>query len=88
MKLFLADQTDYDWDPEWSQPYFNIITNGFLSAAITTVSVHKYSVRVTPLAIDATPLNYNTMFNDRTGNSLNSTFINTQETLYGTKNLT
>ena len=60
MKLFLVEQTDYDWDPEWSHPFFKIITNGFSSAAVTTVSVHKDYVRDTPLTIDATPLNYNT----------------------------
>ena len=50
---------------------------------MTTVSLHKDYARVTPLTIDATPLNNNTMFNVRTGNNSNSTCINTQETLIG-----
>ena len=59
------------------------------SAAIATVSVHKDYFRVNPLTIDATPLNNNTLFNDRTSkNSFNSTCIDTQETLNGTRNLT
>ena len=45
-------------------------------------------VRITPLTIDATPLNYNSLFTDRTeNNSLNSIFIN-QELLNRTINLT
>ena len=40
----------------------------------------KDYVRIIPLTVDATPLNYNAMFTDRTGNkTLNSTFIKTQE---------
>ena len=76
----LADQTDNFWNPDWSHPLFIIITTDILSAAIF-FSIHKDYVRVTPLTIDATALNYNTLFNDSTGNSLNSKFINTQETL-------
>ena len=66
----------------------NVFILYLLSAAITTVSLHKDYVRFTPLTSDASPRNYKTMFNDRTGNSLNSTFVNTQETLSGTNNLT
>ena len=52
------------------------------------ISTNKDYVRITPLTIDATPLNYHAMFPDRTRNkSLNSTFNNTQENLNGTKNL-
>ena len=55
----------------------------------TTISINKDYVRITPLTIDATPLNYNALFTDRTGNtSLNSTFIKTQENLNRTRNLT
>ena len=61
---------------------FTNITTDISNAAIATVSVHKNYLRVTLVTIDATPLNYNTLYNDRTGkNSFNSTFINTQETL-------
>ena len=81
----IADQTDYVSDLEWSHPIFINTTTDILSAAIIFVSVHKDHVRVTPLTIDATPLKYNSMFNKRTGNSFNSTFINTEETLQGTK---
>ena len=66
----------------------NILILYLLSAAITTVSLHKDYVSFTPLTSDASPRNYKTMFNDRTGNSFNSTFVNTQETLSGTNNLT
>ena len=59
------------------------------SAAIATVSVHKIYLRVIPLTIDATPLNNNKLFNDRTGNnSLNLTFIIKQETFNETRTLT
>ena len=45
-------------------------------------------VKFTPFTIDATHLIYNTIFNERTGNSLNSTYINTQQTLNRIKHLT
>ena len=58
------------------------------SRAITTVSINRNFVRITPLTIDATPINYNSIFTDREGNnSLISSFIN-QENLNGTRNLT
>ena len=82
----LADQTDYVWDPEGSHPFFVNITTNFSKTAIDTVSLHINCSTVTPLFIDATPLNYNTMLSDKTGkNSLNSTFKNTQETLNRTE---
>ena len=56
------------------------------STGITTISTHDDYVRIIPLTIDATPLNYKAMFTDRTGNnSLNSTFNNTQKMLNRTK---
>ena len=65
------------------------IPNNFSSAAIATISLQRDYIRVTPLTTDTTPLNYNTIFSDRTINkSLYSTFINTEETLNGTRNLT
>ena len=43
----------------------------------------------TPLTTDTIPLSYNILFKDRTSDKkLNSTFIKTQETLTGTRNLT
>ena len=86
-QAILADQTDQVWDPEWSHILFVNITTDISSAAVATVSVHKNYLRVTILTTDATPLKHNKLFNDRTGkNSLNSTFINTQETLNRTRN--
>ena len=80
---------DYVWDPEWSHIFFINIPNDISGAAINTVSLHKDYLTVTPLTIDATPLNYNTIFKDKTIDySLNSTIINTQGTLNDTRNLT
>ena len=85
----LADETVYVWDPDWSHPSFIIIKTNISRTAITTISVNKDYARITPLTKDATPLNYNAMFTDRTGNnSLNSTFIITQESLNGRGNAT
>ena len=56
-----------------SDKFFNIPYD-FASAAIATVSVQKDYLRVILLTIEATPLIYNTIFNDRTSK-------NTQETL-------
>ena len=43
---------------------------------------------VTPVTTDTTHLNFKTVFTDRMSKcSLNSTFINTQETPIGTRNL-
>ena len=88
-RTLLADQTDYVWDPDWSHPSFlNIPTDISCEAKITN-SVSKDHIRITSLTIDATPLNYIAMFTERTANnSLNFTFINTQETLNGTRSLT
>ena len=72
-----------------SSAAFIIIPTDISSAATTTVSVNKDYVKTTPLTIEATPVNYNAMFTDRTGNnSLNSTFNNTQESLNVIRNLT
>ena len=84
----MADETYYVRDPEWSYPSFINITADIASQAINTISINRVYVRITPLTIDATPINYNSIFTDRKGNnSLNSTFIN-QENLNGTRNLT
>ena len=84
----LAEQTDYVWDPEWSHESFIIIPTDISNQAISTISIHKDYVRVYPLTIDATPLNYHLFLPERTGNnSLNSTFIN-HDNIYGTRNLT
>ena len=67
--------------------FINIPTD-ISSQAISTISTDKDYVRVYPLTVDATPLNYNSFFPERTGNnSLNSTFIN-NDNLNGTRNLT
>ena len=83
-----AEQSDYVWDPEWFQESFINIPTDISSHAISTISISKDYVRVYPLTIDATPLNYNSFFPERTGNnSLNSAFLN-HENLNGSRNLT
>ena len=84
----MADETYYVWDSEWSHPSFISLPTDTSTQAITTISINKDYVRITPLTIDATPINYNSIFNDREGNnSSNSTFVN-QENLNETRNLT
>ena len=86
-KTVLAEQSDYVWDPEWSHELYINIPTDISSQAISTISIHKGFVRVYPLTIDGTPLNYNSFFPERAGNnSLSSTFI-TQDILNGTRNL-
>ena len=69
--------------------YFFNIPNDIFSAVIATVSVHREYLILIQFTTDTTFLNYNAIFNDRTSNNvLNSTFINTQKTLNGTRNLT
>ena len=58
------------------------------SQAVNTISIHKDYVKVTPVTIDATPLNYNSFSPDRrNNNTLNSTIMQ-QENLNGIRNLT
>ena len=58
-KTVLAEQSDYVWDPEWSHESFIKIPTDISSQATSSISFHKDYVRVNPLTIDATPLNYN-----------------------------
>ena len=84
----LAEQSDYFWDPEWSHPAFlNNFPVDISSQAISTKSFHKDYIKVIPLTIETTPLNYNTILPDAQNNSLNSTVIH-HENLNGTRNLT
>ena len=83
----LSEQSDYVWDPEWSHPTFINIPQSISSQAISTISYHRDYVKVIPLTIDATPLNYNTFSPDTRNNSLNLTIIH-NEKLNGTENLT
>ena len=83
----LSEQSDYVWDPEWSHPTFKNIQQAISSQAISTISYHRDYVKVIPLTIDATPLNYNTFLPDTRNNSLISTVIH-NENLNGTRNLT
>ena len=85
----LAEDSDYDWDSEWSHTLFINIPTDNSSQAISTISIHKDYIQVYPLTTDATPfLNYNSFLPDRTGNNtLNSTVIQ-QENLNGTGNRT
>ena len=66
----IAEQSDYVWDPEWSHPAFLNFPADISSQAINTISFHKDYVKVTPLTIDTTPLNYNTFLPDTRNNSL------------------
>ena len=83
----ITEQSDYVWDPEWSHYAFINIPKSIASQAISTISYTRDYVRVVPLTIDATPLNYNTFLHDTRNNSLNSTIIH-KENLNGTRNLT
>ena len=83
----IAEQSDYVWDPEWSHPAFLNFPADISSQAINTVFFHQDYLRIIPLTIDATPLNYNTFLPDPQNNSLNSTVIH-HENLNGTRNLT
>ena len=83
----LSEQSDYVWDPDWSHPAFLNIPQDISSQGISTIYFHRDYLRVIPLTIDATPLNYNTFLPDTRNNSLNSTVIH-NENLNGTRNLT
>ena len=83
----ITEQSDYVWEPEWSHHAFINIPQSISSQAISTISYTRDYVRVVPLTIDATPLNYNTFLPDTRNNSLNSTVIH-NENLNGTRNLT
>ena len=83
----ILEQSDYVWDPEWSHPTIINIPQSISSQAISTISYHRDYVKVIPLTIDATPLNYNIFLPDTRNNSLNSTVIH-NENLNGTRNLT
>ena len=83
----ITEQSDYVWDPEWSHHAFINIPQSISSQAISTISYQRDYVRVVPLTIDATPLNYNTFLPDTRNNSLNLTVIH-NEILNGTRNLT
>ena len=83
----LSEQSDNIWDPDWSHPAFLNIPQDISSQAISTISFHRDYVKVIPLTIDATPLNYITFLPDTQNNSLNSTIIH-NENLNGTRNLT
>ena len=83
----LSEQSDYVWDPDWSHHAFLNIPQAISSQAISTISFHRDYVKIVPLTIDATPLNYNTFLPDTRNNSLNSTAIH-NENLNGTRNLT
>ena len=83
----ITEQSDYVWDPEWSHSAFINFPQSISSQAIGTISYIRDYVRVIPLTIDATPLNYNTFLPDTQNNSLNSTVIH-NENLNGTRNLT
>ena len=74
----LSEQSDYVWEPDWSHPAFLNIPQDISSQAISTISFHRGYVKVIPLIIDATQLNYNTFLPDTRNNSLNSTVIHSK----------
>ena len=86
-QIAITEQSDYVWDPEWSHHASINILQSISSQAISTISYQRDYVKVVPLTIDATPLNYNTFLPDTRNNSLNSTVIH-NENLNGTRNLT
>ena len=53
-ETLLAEQTDYVWDPEWSHELIINIPTDISSLAVSTISIHKDYLRVSPLTIDAT----------------------------------
>ena len=57
----IAEQSDYVWDPEWSHPLFLNIPIDISSQAISTITIHKDYIKLIPLKIDATLLNYNSV---------------------------
>ena len=67
----ITEQSDYVWDPEWSHHAFINIPQSISSQAKSTISYQRDYVRVVPLTIDATPLNYNTFLPDTRNNSFN-----------------
>ena len=71
----IAEQSNYVWDPEWSHLAFINIPQDISSQVISTISYHRDYVKIIPLTIDATPLDYNTFLLDTRNNSLNSTVI-------------
>ena len=60
----ITEQSDYVWDPEWSHHAFINKPQSISSQAISTISYTRDYVRVVPLIIYATPLNYNTFLPD------------------------
>ena len=61
-ETILVDQIEYVRDREKSHLLFVNIPNDFSIAAIATVSVQKHYFRLNTLTLDATPLNYTTIF--------------------------
>ena len=50
--------------PEMMSGIFNI-ANNISSAAVPAISIYRDYLRVTPLTNDNTPLNYNSIFNEK-----------------------
>ena len=84
----LSEESDDVWEPDWFHPFFLNIPIEISSQTVNTISTHKDYVKVTPVTIDATPLNFNSLSPDRrNNNSLNSTIMQ-QKNLNGIRNLT
>ena len=65
-----------------SDPSFINIPTAISSQATTTIAIKRDYVRITPLTIDATPINNNSIFTDREENiSSKSLFINQENSI-------
>ena len=83
----IQEQSDYVWDPDWTHPLFINFPTSILSQTIDTISIHRDYIKIIPLTIDATPLNYNSFLPDTQDNTFNSTVLQ-NENPSGTQNPT
>ena len=81
----IREQSDYVWDPEWTHPVFINFPTSISSQTIDTISIHRDYIKIIPLTIDATPLNYNSFLPNTQDNTLNSTVLQ-NENPSGTQN--
>ena len=71
----IQEQSDYVWDPDWTHPLFINFPTSISSQTIDTISIHRDYIKIIPLTIDATPLNYNSFLPDTQDNTFNSTVL-------------
>ena len=72
----LSDETDFLWNPEWSQVlFFNVPSNNW-KAAVATISILRDCLKVTLLKTGNTSFIYNARLNEKQFNhTLNSWFM-------------